>query len=88
MATWSGGYLDGDSWRMNSGIKGAEETEDSWEFIGHSGSVYTCGKLNYGVNAYASAILSYNDLHPLKESEAMEYIKGLTKPESSDTVTT
>lgn len=41
---WSGGYLDGDSWRMNSGIVDVEETTDSFIFIGGSGSRYICDK--------------------------------------------
>jgi hypothetical protein len=39
---WSGGYLDGDSWRMNSGIVSHERDGDYWLFHGHSGSVYRC----------------------------------------------
>ena len=41
---WSGGYLDGDSWRLNSGIVDVEETTDSFIFIGGSGSRYICDK--------------------------------------------
>ena len=41
---WSGGYLSGDSWRLNSGIVDVEETTDSFIFIGHSGSRYICDK--------------------------------------------
>ena len=41
---WSGGYLDGDSWRINSGVTSVEETENSYHFYGSSGSVYICGK--------------------------------------------
>ena len=44
LAGWSGGYLDGDSWRMNSGIDKIEEDGDYWRFIGASGSVYRCHK--------------------------------------------
>ena len=88
MATWSGGYLYGDSWRLNSGIDDIEETEDSWKFIGFSGSVYECRKDGYGINGYGLAVLACNKLHPLEEGEAMEYIRGLTKPVSSDTLTT
>ncbi|MDC1446477.1 hypothetical protein N8344_00735 [bacterium] len=44
----SGGYLDGDSWRMNSGItKVEEEDEASYYFYGSSGSRYRCGKRSY-----------------------------------------
>ena len=39
---WSGGYLDGDSWRMNSGITGVEKQAYLYGFYGSSGSVYWC----------------------------------------------
>ena len=41
---WSGGYLDGNSWRINSGVTKVEETEDRYFFYGSSGSVYKCRK--------------------------------------------
>jgi len=41
---WSGGYLGGDNWRLNSGIVDVEETTDSFIFIGGSGSRYICDK--------------------------------------------
>jgi hypothetical protein len=44
LAGWSGGYLDGDSWRMNSGIERVEEVGDFYNFIGSSGSIYSCHK--------------------------------------------
>ena len=44
LAGWSGGYLDGDSWRMNSGIDKVEDDGEYWNFIGQSGSVYRCHK--------------------------------------------
>lgn len=47
-ATWFGGYLDGDSWRLNSGIKDIQQDDENYFFIGFSGSVYKCGKENYG----------------------------------------
>lgn len=49
LAGWSGSYLHGDSWRLNSGIVEVNETEESFEFIGHSGSVYVCHKGMYGL---------------------------------------
>ena len=39
---WSGGYLDGDSWRMNSGITKIERDGDYYLFHGISGSTYKC----------------------------------------------
>jgi len=41
---WSGGYADGDSWRMNSGIKSYTEDGDNYIFRGYSDSVYECPK--------------------------------------------
>ena len=41
---WSGGYLSGDSWRMNSGITKVEEDGDCYLFSGVSGSMYKCHK--------------------------------------------
>ena len=43
----SGGYLDGDSWRMNSGITRVEDDGDYYNFYGSSGSCYSCGKESY-----------------------------------------
>ncbi len=43
----SGGYLDGDSWRMNSGIVSVREDEHYFYFAGASGSEYQCHKGSY-----------------------------------------
>ena len=47
LAGWSGGYLDGDNWKLNSGIVKVRELADSWVFIGNSGSEYVCDKEQY-----------------------------------------
>jgi hypothetical protein len=57
-AGWYGGYLDGDSWQLNSGNVKEEEFETSWEFTGTSGSVYVCYKAAYGMSAYMASVLS------------------------------
>ena len=44
LAGWSGGYLDGDSWRMNSGITKVTEHKYHYAFEGDTGSVYNCHK--------------------------------------------
>lgn len=41
---WSGGYLYGDSWRMNSGITKVDFDGEYYHFAGESGSVYKCHK--------------------------------------------
>lgn len=40
LAGWSGGYLDGDSWRMSSGITDIERYQDYYLVTNASGSVY------------------------------------------------
>jgi hypothetical protein len=55
---WMGGYLDGDSWKLNSGIKSVEEDGDCWLFHGLSGSVYQCRKGNYGLSGYGAMIVN------------------------------
>ena len=49
---WSGGYLNGSSWRMNSGIVSCQEFSDYVDYFvfkGSSGSEYRCGKESYGL---------------------------------------
>jgi hypothetical protein len=48
-ASWMGGYLDGDSWKLNSGIKSVTEDEDFYYINGYSGSTYKCDKKGYGI---------------------------------------
>lgn len=52
LAGWSGGYLYGDSWRMNSGIVSCQafsDYVDYFVFKGSSGSEYRCVKESYGL---------------------------------------
>ena len=44
---WSGGYLDGDRWKLNSGISKIEEDNENYYFYGYSGSCYQCNKKHY-----------------------------------------
>lgn len=88
-ATWGGGYLDADCWRLNSGIVGITEDKHSYSFHGYSGSEYVCGKNSYGTTAYGASVL--NDLMQqaqdkldviafvLSEEDAMKYIESKLK---------
>jgi len=49
LAGWSGGYLDGDSWKINSGIVSVSLQDDYWLFAGYSGSIYQCWQGRYGL---------------------------------------
>ena len=53
---WGGGYLDGDSWRLNSGIVRVDEEANNWLFYGSSGSCYTCPKGEYGLRMNIAGI--------------------------------
>jgi hypothetical protein len=56
LAGWDGGYLTGDEWRMNSGIISLAEYENYWGFVGHSGSLYICHKMRYGLTSLSGSI--------------------------------
>lgn len=58
-ATWVGGYLDSDSWRMNSGITGVDEEDGYLLFHGTSGSVYKVPNADsvYRANMYTQSVL-------------------------------
>ena len=60
LAGWSGGYLSGDSWKMNSGIVKVEEYGDSYRFYGASGSIYECHRDAYGLRMNNAGM--YNNL--------------------------
>ena len=72
-ASFDGGYLDGNSWRLNSGIKDVVIDGDYFLFHGFSGSVYKCHKEAYGTTGYGSMVLAdlmaKADIRPLKEYE-------------------
>lgn len=56
-AGWYGGYLNGDSWKLSSGITNVREFDDRWEFDNYSGSIYVCYKTGgYGMSGYMSGI--------------------------------
>lgn len=44
LAGWSGSYLYGTSWKINSGISKIEEAENEYYIHGYSGSIYCCRK--------------------------------------------
>ena len=53
---WSGGYTQGTSWRLNSGIEKADLDDGVYKFYGSSGSIYNCGKHSYGLKMSIAAI--------------------------------
>ncbi len=80
-ATWSGGYLTGDSWKMNSGIVSVTEDEDYYYFKGSSGSTYKCHKAMKGQStSYGWMVLE--DF--IKQSEGRDDVKVIAMNEDFD----
>lgn len=80
MGSWYGGYLNGDSWRINSGITKITETEDKFIFAGYSGSEYVCHKSTYGMHLTSHGVYeSYKK--KLEEAPGCEF-KALSKEEA------
>ena len=71
LAGWSGGYLHGNSWKLNSGCKSVTKDGKYFVFEGFSGSVYYCHEDLYGYNG-----ATINVLHNLQQDIAR--IDGLT----------
>lgn len=80
--SWYGGYLDSDSWRMNSGIVEVKEDDVWYYFYGHSGSCYKCHKDGYGASNYGYSVIGQytesDKIELLEDSDWMQldtYIK-------------
>ena len=84
LAGWSGGYCDGDSWRMNSGITEVEEDGEYYNFIGASGSTYRghkdseCLRMNT-VHIYQKLIENHPDVVSMIDYK--DFIKEFTSKE-------
>lgn len=57
LASWYGGFANGDSWKLNSGCTKIEQDGDLYRFHGSSGSVYQVHKDTYGMSAYTMGVL-------------------------------
>jgi len=59
LGSWFGGYLSGDSYRLNSGIEKYERTGDGRiRFYGGSGSLYEVDEKIYGMSIHAQSWLA------------------------------
>jgi len=57
LAGWSGGYLHGNSWKLNSGITSIKDSGDYWLIHGYSGSTYKCHKQSEFVRMNTAGVL-------------------------------
>lgn len=68
LSGWSGGYLDGDSWRISSGITKVEENDDAFFVTNETGSTYYLRKTAVGLNIMSGGILNTlteNKIYPV-----------------------
>lgn len=72
-AGWYGGFTQGDSWKLSSGIEKSVDCGDYYEFHNHSGSIYKCAKGenggDLGMSSYMMAV--YQDYRSQCETEKM-----------------
>lgn len=54
---WSGSYLEGQSWKISSGVIGFEQDGDMIKFHNHSGSVYNCHREAEGFTTMSYSVL-------------------------------
>jgi len=58
LSGWVGGYLDGGSWRLSSGVTEVEDKGDHYLIHNHSGSIYTCYKSREGMSGMSSSVFN------------------------------
>jgi hypothetical protein len=56
LAGWYGGYTQGDSWKLSSGLEKALEHDKHYEMPQSSGSTYLCYKAAYGMSSYMHSV--------------------------------
>ena len=84
--SWFGGYLDGDRWKINSGITKVEEQGDYYYFFGYSGSCYKCHKKGYGTGtSYTSGVLQ-NVIDTIEKRDDGSMISVLPEENINDIV--
>ena len=58
LASWYGGYTQGDSWKLSSGIEKSFDYDNYYEIPNTSGSTYICHKNAYGMSGYTRNIFA------------------------------
>ena len=81
LASWSGSYTNGDSWKLSSGVVKIIKTDSGYEFINNSGSIYFCSAGMYGMTMYTSSIYQ-NFVDQISEKNDGTTIKILDEDES------
>lgn len=72
---WSGGYLDGDSWRLSSGLEKVEQDPEDEDYLlmhNWSGSIYRCHKQAEGMTGFGATI--YGSWKKLDEGDKLSIV--------------
>ncbi|CAB5214139.1 hypothetical protein UFOVP190_19 [uncultured Caudovirales phage] len=80
LASWYGGYLGSDRWKLSSGITEIVDKDLYYEIHNHSGSIYNCGKQSQGMSGYTSGIFTSFE----KDLEGVGTIKIINYGEHED----
>lgn len=76
LASWYGGYLGNDSWKLSSGITKVIEHEQYYEIHNYSGSIYNCYKAAIGMSGYTAGVYeSFRKQLEEKQSGSMEIVE-------------
>jgi hypothetical protein len=78
LASWYGGYLGSDSWKMSSGIVSIIETEEEYGFSNESGSLYRCFKNSLGTSMTTYSV--FEDYKRTYENNIFEIISTQDLP--------
>ena len=58
LASWYGGFVGSDSWKLSSGITEVKDKDTYWEVPNYSGSVYILYKNRKGMSSLGSSVLA------------------------------
>lgn len=79
-ASWLSSYLDGERWKINSGVSRVDDDAEFYYFYGMSGSCYACHKKAYGIKTSHS----HNVLNNIINNSYKVDIKAEVLPEETD----
>ena len=82
LGSWSGGYLDGDSWQLSSGLERIEEDGDYYLMHNVSGSVYKCHKKMEGMNMVAAGV--FNQIKAMNDEVKQITVEEFNENKQSD----
>lgn len=72
---WYGGYANGDSWKLSSGVVNTTEYPDRYEFLNASGSLYVCYKGCQRLTGLTGSVLENWRKHTTENSIQIEMVE-------------